>query len=122
MRNLRLYKTDNEFKTYEQFCGGDGTSTESVVPGVSMSKDLRKRYFNPKDEIALAHIITVNFKDGEGNTLAPSITKRFRYIPGVVSEVVLVPINIDGFTPTEVSKTVQIPETSTVNFTYNQEQ
>ena len=119
MRNLRLYKTDIEFKTYEEFCGGDGLSTKSIVPGVSMSNDIKKRYFNPKDEVVLFHEITINYKDKEGNTLAPSTTKRVKYISGVTSEIVLTPKNVEGFEAREVLKTVQIPKDTVVDFVYD---
>ena len=119
MRNLRLYKTDIEFKTYEEFCGGDGLSTKSIVPGVSMSNDIKKRYFNPKDEVVLFHEITINYKDKEGNTLAPSTTKRVKYISGVTSEIVLTPKNVEGFEVREVLKTVQIPKDTVIDFVYD---
>ena len=121
MRNLRLYKTDIEFKTYEEFCGGDGLSTKSIVPGVSMSNDIKKRYFNPKNEVVLFHEITINYKDKRGNTLAPSTTKRVKYISGVTSEIVLTPKNVEGFEMVEAYKTVQIPEDTVVNFIYDKE-
>lgn len=62
MRNLRLYNTDAAFKAHEQASGGDGLSTESVVPGVSMSKDQSKRYFNPKDKTVLYKTVYVTSK------------------------------------------------------------
>ena len=70
MRNLRLYETEAAFQTYEVSLSGDGNTTQTIVPGVSMSKTPRKRFFNPHDKDVLVHTLTINCKDSSGNTFS----------------------------------------------------
>ena len=88
MRNLRLYNTDAAFKTHEQAAGGDGNSTETIVPGVSMSNDRMKRYFNPHDKNILVYEAPVKYV--ELNTLTEiknPETIKFKGISGIGTEI-----------------------------------
>ena len=88
MRNLRLYNTDAAFKAHEQAAGGDGNATVTVVPGVSMSSDQRKRYFNPHDKNILVYEVSV--KHVELNTLAEiknPETIKFKGVSGTGLEI-----------------------------------
>lgn len=84
MRNLRLYNTDAAFKAHEQAAGGDGNATVTVVPGVSMSSDQRKRYFNPHDASILVQEVKVNYYIGDKN-LATGNT-RVKFVSGVSTD------------------------------------
>jgi len=84
MRNLRLYNTDAAFKAHEQAAGGDGNDTVTVVPGVSMSSDQRKRYFNPHDESILVQEVKVNYYIGDKN-IATGNT-RVKFVSGVSTD------------------------------------
>ena len=88
MRNLRLYNTDAAFKSHEQAAGGDGNKTVTVVPGISMSKDQRKRYFNPHDNSILVYNVTVNcLKQGTQNQYAATKVKAIRVVSGTTTDV-----------------------------------
>ena len=121
MRNLRLYETEAAFQAYEVSLSGDGNTTQTIVPGVSMSKNPRKRFFNPHDKTVHIHTLTINYKDMSGNTVAQSETMRFKYISGITQEIVLTPKDIFACTPTEASKKVMIPQTNSVDFTYDKD-
>lgn len=84
MRNLRLYNTDADFKAHEQSAGGDGSDTVTVVPGVSMSSDQRKRYFNPHDTSILVQEVKVNYCIGN-YSLATGKT-RVKYVSGISTD------------------------------------
>ena len=84
MRNLRLYNTDAAFKAHEQAAGGDGNDTVTVVPGVSMSSDQRKRYFNPHDESISVQELKINYYIGDKN-IATGNT-RVKFVSGVSTD------------------------------------
>ena len=121
MRNLRLYKTDAAFKAHEQAAGGDGDSTVSIVPGVSMSKDIRKRYFNPNDGSVAVYTLAAKYtKEGTEFTpeAAPSQIK-VKYITGTTSQVnVNAPSVGGGLKPIEPFVTTTVPTDTAVTFDY----
>lgn len=118
MRYLRLYKNDSDFKSYEDEAGGTGIDVESVVPGIVKTLDERKMYFNPHDNEIRVHTVTVNYKSVNGEVIAPSTTKKIKYIPGVKQEIMVLPIEIDGFEQIDISKKITIPEVNSVTFLY----
>jgi len=120
MRNLRLYNTDAAFKQHEQAAGGDGLSTETIVPGVSMSKDIRKRYFNPKDKNILVYNITANLymAGSESGTIQEAKTIKVKGVSGISSTVSIISPNVPGWKPVVPYKTATIPEDTTIDFLY----
>lgn len=118
MRNIRFYETDVAFKAYEQGAGGDGNSTKTSIPGVSSAWDLGKTYFNPHDEAKLTHTVTVNYKDINGKTIAPSETIEISYYSAVSQEVILYAKHIDEYVVNDESETVSVPNDDEVDFTY----
>ena len=121
MRNLRLYSTDAAFKTHEQAAGGDGDSTVSIVPGVSMSKDIRKRYFNPADGSVAVYTLAAKYtKEGtEFNPRDVPSQIKVKYITGTTSQVnVNAPSAGLGLKPVEPFATATIPTDTAITFDY----
>ena len=120
MRNLRLYNTDAAFKANEQAAGSDGSKTVTVVPGVSLSKDLEKSYFNPARENTSSMTITQYYYiSGTSRQVAPIKEVKVRYVTGTTSEVTFRPkTGLEYYTPFEAFKTAEIPIDTSVTFNY----
>ena len=119
MRNLRLYNT--AFKTHEQAAGGDGNSTVSIVPGVSMSKDIRKRYFNPDDGSVAVYTLAAKYTK-EGTEFTPEAVPsqiKVKYITGTTSRInVNAPSVGGGLKPIEPFATATVPTDTAITFDY----
>ena len=119
MRNLRLYNTDAAFKAHEQAAGGDGNKTVTIVPGVSMSKDQRKRYFNPHDNSVLVYTLKENnYIVNTTTSLVPGATRKIKVVDGVNTTVNLTPRKIDHYAPLSSYETVTVPVDTSVTFYY----
>lgn len=121
MRNLRLYNTDAAFKTHGQAAGGDGNSTVSIVPGVSMSKDIRKRYFNPDDGSVAVYTLAAKYTK-EGTEFTPEAVPsqiKVKYITGTTSRInVNAPSVGGGLKPIEPFATATVPTDTAITFDY----
>ena len=119
MRNLRLYDTDAAFKSHEQAAGGDGNNVVTVVPGVSMSKNIRKRYFNPNDDsikvFTLAATYTVK---GSQETLNGRPEIKVKYVSGTTSQININAPSFQFYLPVSAYTTVTIPTNTAVTFEY----
>ena len=118
MKNLRLYEHDTDFKTMEQTAGGDGNSVKTKIPGVSSVWVENNTYYNPHDETKLLHTITINYKDNNGTTIAPSEVIDVSYYSGVTQEIILAPKTIEDYIPKDVKKTIVVPDENSMTFVY----
>ncbi len=123
MRNLRLYNTDAAFKTDERTVNNvDGNDVETVIPGVSRTKDQRKTYFNPKDkEILYKDIMLYHSAHGWAISGTQATSATVRYFADTTPEIY---VNADvggleNLVPEKTYSKITVPSTLVTSITFN---